>query len=62
MRKILIVNDDGIESDGLLRLVRESVKYGEVWIVAPEGVVFTRDEIMRQIEFQEKFFDGELYT
>jgi 5'-nucleotidase len=37
MRKILIVNDDGIESDGLLRLVRESVKYGEVWIVAPEG-------------------------
>ena len=37
MRRILIVNDDGIESDGLLRLVRESVKYGEVWIVAPEG-------------------------
>ena len=32
------------------------------WIVAPEGFVFTRDEIMRQIEFQEKFFDGELYT
>ncbi|MCR4926592.1 MAG: inorganic pyrophosphatase [Lachnospiraceae bacterium] len=32
------------------------------WIVAPEGFVFTREEIMRQIEFQEKFFDGELYT
>ena len=36
------------------------------WIVVPEdsaekGLYFTREEILKQIEFQEKFFDGELY-
>ena len=36
-RKILITNDDGIKSEGLYRLVKEAVKFGEVWIVAPES-------------------------
>ena len=36
MRKILITNDDGIMSDGLIRLAGTAVKYGEVWVVAPE--------------------------
>ena len=36
-RKILIVNDDGIRSDGLARLAREAANYGEVWVVAPDG-------------------------
>ena len=31
------------------------------WIVAPKGMDFSDEEIMRQIHFQEKFFDGELY-
>ncbi len=31
------------------------------WIVAPEGVDFSDEEILEQIHFQEKFFDGELY-
>lgn len=31
------------------------------WIVAPEGMDFSDEEIMEQIHFQEKFFDGELY-
>ena len=35
MKKILITNDDGIESDGLIRLVKEAIKYGEVLVVAP---------------------------
>ena len=37
MRKILITNDDGITSDGLLRLAQAAKKYGEVWVVAPDG-------------------------
>ena len=37
MEKILITNDDGIDSDGLLRLVKASVKCGEVWVVAPDS-------------------------
>lgn len=36
-RKILITNDDGITSDGILRLAKAAVKFGEVWIVAPES-------------------------
>ena len=36
MRKILLTNDDGINSDGLLRLAKAAIKHGEVWIVAPE--------------------------
>lgn len=36
-RKILITNDDGIESDGIRRLAQASKKFGEVWVVAPNG-------------------------
>lgn len=36
-RKILIINDDGIEAGGLKRLAAEALKYGEVWVVAPDG-------------------------
>ena len=35
MRKILVSNDDGIDSPGLKRLVEVAKKHGEVWVVAP---------------------------
>ena len=31
------MNDDGIRSDGLSRLAAEAAKWGEVWVVAPDG-------------------------
>ena len=34
-RVILITNDDGIHADGLIRLAREAVRLGTVWLVAP---------------------------
>ena len=37
MRKILITNDDGISADGIVRLARAAVKFGEVWVIAPDG-------------------------
>ena len=37
MRSILIVNDDGIEADGLIRLAEIAKQLGEVWVVAPDG-------------------------
>ena len=37
MRKILITNDDGIESDGIRRLAEAAKEFGQVWIVAPES-------------------------
>ncbi|MBR1669701.1 MAG: 5'/3'-nucleotidase SurE [Butyrivibrio sp.] len=35
MRRILITNDDGITSDGIVRLARATLELGEVWVVAP---------------------------
>ena len=37
MKKILITNDDGIFSDGLIRLAKAAREFGEVWVVAPDG-------------------------
>lgn len=36
-KRILIVNDDGINSDGLKRLAIAAKKYGEVWVFAPSS-------------------------
>lgn len=32
----------------------------EKWVVAPENVCFTKDEIMKQISFQEQYFCTEV--
>lgn len=37
MKKILITNDDGIDSDGLIRLAKVAMEFGEVWVVAPHS-------------------------
>lgn len=37
MKKILITNDDGINSDGIIRLAKAAKEFGEVWVVAPES-------------------------
>ena len=37
MKKILITNDDGIEADGIVRLARTAMEFGEVWVVAPDS-------------------------
>lgn len=37
MFNILITNDDGIGYDGIIRLARAAVKFGKVWVVAPDG-------------------------
>ena len=34
--RILITNDDGIESDGIIRLAKAAREFGEVWVVAPK--------------------------
>ena len=34
---ILVTNDDGINSDGLIRLAKAAKQFGEVWVVAPES-------------------------
>ncbi len=32
----------------------------EKWVVAPHGITFTPEEIMRQVRFQEQYFDAEI--
>lgn len=32
----------------------------EKWVVAPENIFFTKDEIMEQVQFQEKYFQSEI--
>ena len=32
----------------------------EKWVVAPEGVAFTKEEIMAQVAFQEQYFQTEI--
>lgn len=36
-KRILITNDDGIDAQGIIRLAKAAMKYGEVWVVAPES-------------------------
>ena len=34
--RILITNDDGIDSDGIIRLAKAAKHFGEVWVAAPK--------------------------
>ncbi len=35
--KILVTNDDGINSEGLIRLAECAAEFGEVWVIAPDS-------------------------
>ena len=35
-KRILVVNDDGIQDEGLRKLVEAAVQFGPVWVVAPD--------------------------
>ena len=32
----------------------------EKWVVVPDGMTFSKEEIRRQIHFQEQYFDSEI--
>lgn len=70
-----IIAPDGEEQDAYILGVSEPVEefvgrviaiihrfddVEEKWVVAPEGVSFTKDEIMKQVEFQEQYFHVEI--
>ena len=50
MSKILITNDDGILSEGLIRLAKNAKKFGEVWVVAPDK---ERSGVSHAVHFRE---------
>ena len=70
-----IIAPDGEEQDAYILGVNEPVQkfvgkiiaiihrfddVEEKWVVAPENVSFTKEEIMQQVEFQEKYFKSEI--
>ena len=36
-RRILIINDDGIQAEGLKKLAEAAARYGRVWVIAPDS-------------------------
>ena len=70
-----IMAPDGDEQDAYILGVQEPVesftgkiiaiihRYDDVeekWVVAPEGMSFSKGEIMEQVKFQEQYFDSEV--
>lgn len=44
----------------IIAIVHRSDDVEEKWVVCPENSTFTKDEIMEQIRFQEKYFQSEI--
>ena len=58
---ILGVNEPVEEFTGrIIAIIHRFDDVEEKWVVAPENSSFTKEEIMRQVEFQEKYFKSEI--
>ena len=58
---ILGVNEAVNEFTGkIIAIITRLDDVEEKWVVAPENMTFTKDEIMKQVEFQEKYFNSEI--
>ena len=58
---ILGINEPINEFEGkVIAIIHRFDDVEEKWVVAPEGLSFTKDDIMKQIEFQEQFFKIEI--
>ena len=70
-----VIAADGEEQDAYILGVNEPIKefcgkviaiihrfddVEEKWVVAQEGVYFSKDEILHQVDFQERFFKTEI--
>lgn len=70
-----MIAPDGEEQDAYILGVNESVKefvrkviaiihrfddVEEKWVIAPENTSFTKEEIMKQVAFQEQYFQTEI--
>lgn len=58
---ILGVNEPVEKFTGhIIAVIRRSDDVEEKWVVCPENVKFSKEEIMKQVEFQEKYFKSEI--
>ena len=44
----------------VIAIIRRLNDNEDKWVVAPEGVVLTKEEIMAQVRFQEQYFQTEI--
>lgn len=44
----------------IIAIIKRFNDVEEKWVVAPENMTFTKEEIMKQVEFQEKYFKTEI--
>lgn len=60
---ILGVNEPvGKFTGKIIAIVYRKDDIEEKWVVVPDGVTFSKEEIRRQIHFQEQYFDSEIVT
>ena len=45
----------------IIAIIKRFDDVEEKWVVAPEDMTFTKEEIMKQTQFQEKYFRTEIY-
>ncbi|MBQ6936470.1 MAG: inorganic pyrophosphatase [Clostridia bacterium] len=58
---VLGVNEPISEFTGkIIATIKRLDDVEEKWVVAPENMTFTKEEIMKQVEFQEKYFKTEI--
>ena len=58
---ILGVNEPvGKFTGKIIAIVHRKDDVEEKWVVVPDGVTFSKEEIRRQIHFQEQYFDSEI--
>ena len=58
---VLGVNEPVGEFTGrIIAIIKRLDDVEEKWVVAPENMTFTKEEIMKQVEFQEKYFKTEI--
>ena len=58
---VLGVNEPISEFTGeIIAIIKRLDDVEEKWVVAPENMTFTKEEIMKHVEFQEKYFKTEI--
>ena len=60
---ILGVNEPVKEFEGkIIAIIHRLDDVEDKWVVAPEDISFTKEEIMQQVSFQEQYFKSEIIT
>ena len=44
----------------IIAIIHRKDDVEEKWVVAPDSMPFSKEEIMEQVEFQERYFDSEV--